>query len=887
MTFAAPLPVRPAAPKQPQQPAPSNASSAATFAVPALPQVAAQAQAQAQALAQAPSQANAAPVNANAPPAAPPLNYSEPAWGGRAVPSQLSFMLEVIKGGSIVETIPLRDKSFFTVGRLPICDIAMEHPSISRYHAVLQYRTDAPAESAAEAEDGPNDAAEIGKFYLYDMASTHGTLVNKTPIKPKVFVRVQVGHLMQFGDSTRMLVLCGPVSEDELHAEETSQQKRRPAAAATTTTAQPHVSAFAGAAALAKQRAARGDGGDDERMDLDFREMEQESRQRALDARQAGSSGKATDDNDEENEQGVSWGLADDDDHDGMSSASSAPRQFEGQADADDDADSDRSGSARHVNAASMYGDEEDARDSNRRARLEQADHRNANNLSSFSKQMGNRPSTQGSSRENLSDADVISKYKQSGEIVFGGDDDDDSNGDGLGGKQRYYFKDPKKALRAFFDREGLHMNFDVEERGPGHDRNYTARIKVPSYTAASGWIQIEETAGRKREAERAAALEACKQLDQLDLLQPGHAASNSNKGGAGSADAGADLDSGHRSFRNRPRRLVDSDGEEIYSDDDDDDTMYDASGEMERKRQLRRQRQQQQQQQQQATESGLATPATSSQANSSSSIVYTYDTLLVRREELAQEIAAIEARLAEDAAHSKQIQAGGSSGDSLDAYMDAVSATLPKEEKLKLRKQLQDLSVETRKVEKMIQIAKPTTFTTAAQVPARTAGAHEATAATSAPLAVKVRGAFAIPAAPKVSSAPPPPTTTTSEPPSLNVAVAAVDAAAPAIVPGKRLLETDSVAQEASSEAHAPPRKLARLDVQDDAFERADDIPQPPKYGAMLPPKAAPKAAASKPKPKAAPAPSFQDEGEIDEWVPPSGQSGDGRTSLNDRLGY
>ena len=27
--------------------------------------------------------------------------------------------------------------------------------------------------------------------------------------------------------------------------------------------------------------------------------------------------------------------------------------------------------------------------------------------------------------------------------------------------------------------------------------------------------------------------------------------------------------------------------------------------------------------------------------------------------------------------------------------------------------------------------------------------------------------------------------------------------------------------------------------------------------------------------------------DGEVDEWVPPQGQSGDGRTSLNDKFGY
>jgi pSer/pThr/pTyr-binding forkhead associated (FHA) protein len=46
----------------------------------------------------------------------------------------------------------------------------LEHPSASRLHAVLQFR-------------GSDKAA-----FLFDCGSTHGTLVNKQRIKPRVFV---------------------------------------------------------------------------------------------------------------------------------------------------------------------------------------------------------------------------------------------------------------------------------------------------------------------------------------------------------------------------------------------------------------------------------------------------------------------------------------------------------------------------------------------------------------------------------------------------------------------------------------------------------------------------------------------------------------------------
>ena len=100
-----------------------------------------------------------------------------PKWSG--VPSE-AYSFEVLKSGQILESIDLSTKSFYVFGRLSTCDIRMANTTVSRYHAILQYRSQ-------ESESNP-----VG-FYIYDLGSTHGTFLNKNRIKSNMYVRVQVG----------------------------------------------------------------------------------------------------------------------------------------------------------------------------------------------------------------------------------------------------------------------------------------------------------------------------------------------------------------------------------------------------------------------------------------------------------------------------------------------------------------------------------------------------------------------------------------------------------------------------------------------------------------------------------------------------------------------
>lgn len=128
-----------------------------------------------------------------------PVPYLEPKWGGK--PTE-EYKLEVLKSGIIVEKIDLTERSFYILGRLPSCNLPLAHPTISRYHAIIQFRT---------TEDEKNSKG----FYLYDLESTHGTFWNGHRIKPRTYVRLRDGHMIKFGCSQRKYILQAPNDQEE------------------------------------------------------------------------------------------------------------------------------------------------------------------------------------------------------------------------------------------------------------------------------------------------------------------------------------------------------------------------------------------------------------------------------------------------------------------------------------------------------------------------------------------------------------------------------------------------------------------------------------------------------------------------------------------------
>lgn len=117
------------------------------------------------------------------------MPYKIPEWSG---PPCHKFYLEVLKDGSIVDQYDVCDKGAYMFGRVDLCDFVLEHPTISRFHAVIQFK-------------------RSGDAYLYDVGSTHGTFINKSQVEKSVYVDLHVGDVIRFGQSSRLYIFQGPL----------------------------------------------------------------------------------------------------------------------------------------------------------------------------------------------------------------------------------------------------------------------------------------------------------------------------------------------------------------------------------------------------------------------------------------------------------------------------------------------------------------------------------------------------------------------------------------------------------------------------------------------------------------------------------------------------
>jgi smad nuclear-interacting protein 1 len=128
------------------------------------------------------------------------LKYHEPAEA-RKPPTKDKWKLFVFKGADILETLELSVRSCWLVGKdLAVVDLPAEHPTISKQHAVIQFRY-------VEKRNEFGDKLGKVKPYLIDLDSTNGTMLNKDKIEASRYVELRDKDMIQFGHSTREYVL--------------------------------------------------------------------------------------------------------------------------------------------------------------------------------------------------------------------------------------------------------------------------------------------------------------------------------------------------------------------------------------------------------------------------------------------------------------------------------------------------------------------------------------------------------------------------------------------------------------------------------------------------------------------------------------------------------
>ncbi|XP_033627027.1 kanadaptin-like [Asterias rubens] len=426
----------------------------------------------------------------------PPLPYKEPDWSG--TPRE-DYHLEVLKGGSILSKIELTAKPFHVFGRLETCDIPLEHPSLSRFHLVLQYR-------------GTGDSDRDPGFYLYDLGSTHGSWVNKQKMQGRVYYRIRVGHMFKLGGSSRMYILQGPPEDQEAESELSVKELRE----------------------LRQHQLA---------------ELEERKRKKREE--------EEMEIVEEEKDAGISWGM------------------------------------------------EEDAEDADA---------------------MGDNPFA------------IMTQEE----------------------KEASYIKDPKKALRGYFEREGYDLEYNVEEKESGFNKQFVCKVELPIDDSSGRPIFAEAAvSGKKKESVLACALEACRILDAHGVLR-------------------------QATHESKKRKAKDWKGDDYY--DSDDDTFLDRTGVIEKKRLVRMKK-----------------------AGMIKEEAQTYDSLKSQLSDVEAEIKKTENEIAVTDKKSPSVV----EDDSLDAFMAGIKSgkTMDKTWRAKLKLQLIELRKEQSRLVRLVNIAKPTSM--------------------------------------------------------------------------------------------------------------------------------------------------------------------------------
>ncbi|KAA0194192.1 Smad nuclear-interacting protein 1 [Fasciolopsis buskii] len=125
------------------------------------------------------------------------IKYNEPEDARK--PTE-KWRLYAFKGNQALSILHIHRQSGFLIGRdRKIADIPMDHPSISKQHAVLQYRF----------------VKGMIRLYLIDLESVNGTYLNNAKIEPRRYYELIEKDVIKFGFSTREYVVMTANVNDE------------------------------------------------------------------------------------------------------------------------------------------------------------------------------------------------------------------------------------------------------------------------------------------------------------------------------------------------------------------------------------------------------------------------------------------------------------------------------------------------------------------------------------------------------------------------------------------------------------------------------------------------------------------------------------------------
>eukprot|EP00116_Pleurobrachia_bachei_P003515 sb/3463777/ len=411
-------------------------------------------------------------------------------------------------------------------------------------------------------------------------------------------------------------------------------------------------------------------------------------------------------------------------------------------------------------------------------------------------------------------------------------------------------FKDPKKTFRGFFEREGRELDYQVTEERTGKSRHYVCKVELPIDTTEP--VYAEGSSSKKKDAVLACAMNGCHLLDAYNVLR------TSRKG--------------NEDIETRGQKLAKND---FY--DSDEDTFTDRTGEIEMKRKRR------------MVKAGVKDSVNSSK---------THDMLTAELKEMNEEIGKLQKVVSDSKAKTQT--------EDLDEFMANVSAnTIDSGTLREAKKRLFDLKEKRAKLERLCEMSKPVAL-------------PEARKLTSVPTNIMTGrvGKISLPSRPT-----PPPSKTPAGPslpaPSSKITMNIGLKKKTEETVGKEdkpsttpVIETPSIpissfesssgaSDEQSDSYQEPvPEDVDQSAVKQDLSSPSESVKHDPSSESMKRDPST-ETLSTKPSKKRKKKPAvtatlgedvkWDDEYRDDfvNWMPPTGQTGDGRTKLNEKFGY